>query len=40
MPVIRWTSVLHDANATPIRREFADLIQRVDKIKDRGNQFC
>jgi len=27
-----WTSVPHDPNATPIRREFADLIQRVDKI--------
>jgi dihydrofolate reductase len=27
-----WTSVPHDPNATPIRREFADLIQRVDKL--------
>ncbi len=27
-----WTSVPHDPNATPIRREFADLIQRVEKI--------
>lgn len=27
-----WTSVPDDPNATPIRREFADLIQRVDKI--------
>ena len=27
-----WTSVPGDPNATPIRREFADLIQRVDKI--------
>src|SRR5690606_8784366 len=27
-----WTSVLSDPNATPIRREFAELIGRVDKI--------
>ena len=27
-----WTSVPNDPNATPIRREFAALIQRVDKI--------
>lgn len=27
-----WTSVPNDPSATPIRREFADLIQRVDKI--------
>lgn len=27
-----WTSVPTDPNATPIRREFAELIQRVDKI--------
>lgn len=27
-----WTSVPNDPNATPIRREFADLIQRVDKL--------
>ena len=27
-----WTSVPNDPNATPIRREFAELIQRVDKI--------
>lgn len=27
-----WTSVPDDPNATPIRREFAALIQRVDKI--------
>ncbi len=27
-----WTSVPDDPNATPIRREFADLIQRVDKL--------
>lgn len=27
-----WTSVPHDPNATAIRREFAELIQRVDKI--------
>jgi dihydrofolate reductase len=27
-----WTSVPADPNATPIRREFAELIQRVDKI--------
>jgi dihydrofolate reductase len=27
-----WTGVPSDPNATPIRREFADLIQRVDKI--------
>jgi dihydrofolate reductase len=27
-----WTSVPNDPNATPIRREFADLIQRVDKV--------
>ena len=27
-----WTNVPNDPNATPIRREFADLIQRVDKI--------
>ncbi len=27
-----WTSVPNDPKATPIRREFADLIQRVDKI--------
>jgi dihydrofolate reductase len=27
-----WTSVPDDPKATPIRREFADLIQRVDKI--------
>jgi len=27
-----WTSVPNDPNATPIRREFADLIQRVEKI--------
>lgn len=27
-----WTSVPDDPNATPIRREFADLIQRVEKI--------
>lgn len=27
-----WTSVPDDPTATPIRREFADLIQRVDKI--------
>ena len=27
-----WTSVPGDPDATPIRREFADLIQRVDKI--------
>jgi dihydrofolate reductase len=27
-----WTSVPGDPNATPIRREFADLIKRVDKV--------
>jgi dihydrofolate reductase len=27
-----WTSVPNDPNATSIRRQFADLIQRVDKI--------
>jgi dihydrofolate reductase len=27
-----WTSVPNDANATPIRREFAELITRVDKV--------
>lgn len=27
-----WTSVPEDPNATPIRREFAALIQRVDKV--------
>jgi hypothetical protein len=27
-----WTSVPNDSNATPIRREFAELIKRVDKI--------
>jgi dihydrofolate reductase len=27
-----WTSVLNDPNATSIRREFADLIARVDKL--------
>lgn len=27
-----WTSVLTDPNATAIRREFAELIRRVDKI--------
>lgn len=27
-----WTGVPHDPNATPIRCEFADLIQRVEKI--------
>jgi dihydrofolate reductase len=27
-----WTSVLDDPNATAIRREFADLIGRVDKL--------
>jgi dihydrofolate reductase len=27
-----WTSVPNDVNATPIRREFAELIKRVDKI--------
>lgn len=27
-----WTSVLDDPNATPIRREFAERIQRIDKI--------
>ena len=27
-----WTNVPNDPDATPIRREFADLIQRVDKI--------
>ncbi len=27
-----WTSVPNDPNATPIRREFADLIQRVNKV--------
>lgn len=27
-----WTSVPDDPNATPIRREFAELIRRVDKI--------
>jgi dihydrofolate reductase len=27
-----WTGVPDDPNATPIRREFASLIQRVDKI--------
>jgi dihydrofolate reductase len=27
-----WTSVPSDPNATPIRREFADLIQHVDKV--------
>ncbi len=27
-----WTSVPNDPNATPIRREFADLIQRIHKI--------
>ncbi len=27
-----WTSVPSDPNATPIRREFADLIQRVNKV--------
>ncbi len=27
-----WTSLPNDPNATPIRREFADLIQRVDKV--------
>jgi dihydrofolate reductase len=27
-----WTSVPDNPNATPIRREFAELIQRVDKI--------
>ncbi len=27
-----WTSVPNDPNATPIRQEFADLIQRIDKI--------
>lgn len=29
---VYWTGVPHDPNATPIRREFAELIQRVDKI--------
>jgi len=27
-----WTGVPHDPNATPIRREFAELIKRVDKV--------
>lgn len=27
-----WTSVPNDPKATPIRREFAELIQRVDKV--------
>lgn len=27
-----WTSVPNDPNATPIRRQFAELISRVDKI--------
>src|SRR6266536_3928313 len=27
-----WTSVPNDPNATPIRREFAELIKRVDKV--------
>jgi hypothetical protein len=27
-----WTSVRHDPNATASRREFADLIARVDKV--------
>ena len=27
-----WTGVPNDPNATPIRREFAELIKRVDKI--------
>ncbi len=27
-----WTGVPNDPNATPIRREFAELIQRVDKV--------
>jgi dihydrofolate reductase len=27
-----WTGVPNDPNSTPIRREFAELIQRVDKI--------
>src|SRR6476659_2632591 len=27
-----WTSVPDDPHATPIRREFAELIKRVDKI--------
>jgi dihydrofolate reductase len=27
-----WTSVPHDPQATPIRREFAELIDRVEKI--------
>ena len=27
-----WTGVPHDANATPIRREIAELYQRIDKI--------
>ncbi|WP_029215038.1 dihydrofolate reductase family protein [Kallotenue papyrolyticum] len=27
-----WTSVPNDPNATPIRREFAELIKRVEKI--------
>jgi dihydrofolate reductase len=27
-----WTGVPNDPKATPIRREFADLIQRVDKV--------
>ena len=27
-----WTGVLGDPNATPIRREYAELIERVDKI--------
>ncbi|HMO59391.1 MAG TPA: dihydrofolate reductase family protein [Roseiflexaceae bacterium] len=27
-----WTSVPHDPDATPIRREFAELIARVEKI--------
>ena len=27
-----WTGVPRDPNATPIRREFAELIHRVDKV--------
>jgi dihydrofolate reductase len=27
-----WTGVPNDPNATPIRREFAELIKRIDKV--------
>ena len=35
-----WTSVPDDANATPIRREIAELYKRIDKIVVSDKKRC